>query len=112
MKLLRRGFLFLLFLFLISSLTRNLFEYKKNYSFYENYKKEYEEARQKKTRLKTEILKKNDPNEIEKIIRNKLNLLRPNEIAIILPQPTPTPLIFTPTPLPVYQQWLETFFKD
>ncbi len=112
MRMLKRGLLLLLFLFLISSLTRNLFEYKKNYSFYEDYKKEYEDARQKNTKLKTQILKKNDPNEIEKVIRNKLNLLRPNEIAVILPPPTPTPIVTTPTPLPVYQQWLETFFKD
>jgi len=47
---------------------------------------------------------------VEKNIRQKLNLLKPNEIAIILPKITPTP---SPTPIiknPPYQQWWKLFF--
>lgn len=88
---------FTLLLFLLFSLTRTLFEYKKKYDFYLSFKKEYEELVKKNRKLKTEILKNKDSFLIEKNIREKLNLLRPNEIAVILPKITPTP---TPTPTP------------
>ncbi|QQG44412.1 MAG: septum formation initiator family protein [Candidatus Roizmanbacteria bacterium] len=111
MKLFKQILVFLLFLFLLTSLIKNFFEYKKNYSFYEDYKNDYEKALKQNTSLKTQILKSNDPNQIEKIIRNKLNLLKSNEVAIVLPNPTPTPVMITPTPIPVYAQWWNTFFK-
>ena len=60
--------------------------------------------------LKTQLVKKSDTNEIEKTIRNKLNMLKQDEVAIILRQPTPTPLLITPTPLPNYLQWWQVFF--
>ena len=112
MRLIKRLLIFLFFLFLISSLTKNFFEYRKNYTFYEDFKNDYEKAKQKNTELKTGILKNGDTNQIEKIIRNKLNLLKPNEVAVILPNPTPTPLLITPTPQPIYKQWLNVFFKN
>ncbi|MBI2641722.1 septum formation initiator family protein [Candidatus Roizmanbacteria bacterium] len=110
MLLLKRIIYFLLILFLFSSLTKNLFDYRKKVQFYQEFKKEYEDERQKNRELKTAILKKSDLNEIEKTIRNKLNLLKPDEVAILLPQLTPTPMIITPTPLPNYRQWLDVFF--
>lgn len=62
--------------------------------------------------LKTQILKEKDPNEIEKTIRNKLNLSQPNEVIIMVPSPTPTPTIaITPT-IPVYKEWAQAFFKN
>jgi cell division protein FtsB len=112
MGVLKRFFIGLLFVFLFTSLARNLFDYKKNYSFYEDYKNEHEKTLQENTRLKTQILKKSDPNEYEKIIRNKLNLLKENEVAVILPLPTPTIMHITPTPQPVPYQWYDVFFKD
>jgi cell division protein FtsL len=112
MRSIRRFFLILLILFLLSSLTRNFFEYQKNISFYEDFKEEYEEAKQDNTNLKTQIIKNSDPNQVEKVIRNKLNLLKENEVAIIIAQPTPTPVSITPTPQPVYQQWITLFFRN
>lgn len=110
MVFLKRIIYFLLLLFFLSSLTKNLFDYRKKVQFYEEYKNEYEAEKKKNRELKTAILKKSDFSEIEKTIRNKLNLLKPNEIAVILPQPTPKPVIITPTPLPNYLQWVEVFF--
>lgn len=104
--------IFLLFLFLVFSLTRNLFEYKKNSSFYESYKNEYDKAKKENTSLKTQIIKNSDPNQVEKTIRNKLNLSKPDEVAVIIPNPTPTTIAITPTPAPAYQQWLNLFFQD
>lgn len=112
MKVVKRLFFSLLFLFLVSSLTKNFFDYRKNHNFYQSYKSEFEKEQQRNTELKTKILKSSDPNEMEKIIRNKLNLLKPGEITVILPEPTPTPVIITPTPLTPHQQWYNTFFKN
>ena len=110
MKLIRRVVFFLLLLFFFSSLTKNLFDYRRRLSFYEEYKRDFEKEEKRNIELKTEVLKKSDPNEIEKTIRNKLNLLKPDEVAIILKQPSPTPIVITPTPLPNYLQWWKLFF--
>ena len=110
MKLVRKIIIFLLLLFFFSALTKNLFDYRSKLAFYDSYLKDYEEEKKKNIELKTELLKKSDPNELEKTIRNKLNLLQPDEIAIILKQPTPTPVVITPTPLPNYLQWWNVFF--
>ena len=110
MKLIRRVVFFLLLLFFFSSLTKNLFDYRRRLSFYEEYKRDFEKEEKRNIELKTEVLKKSDPNEIEKTIRNKLNLLKPDEVAIILKQPSPTPIVITPTPLPNYLEWWKLFF--
>ena len=110
MKLVRKIVFFLLLLFFFSSLTKNLFDYRRRLSFYEEYKRDFEKEEKRNIELKTEVLKKSDPNEIEKTIRNKLNLLKPDEVAIILKQPSPTPIVITPTPLPNYLQWWKVFF--
>jgi cell division protein FtsB len=98
-------------IFLLFSLIKNFSEYQKNIKFYHSFKSDFEAAQQKNNKLRTEIVKENDPSELEKTIRNKLNLLKPNEIAIIVPTPTPTPFVATPTPPPVYKQWVEVFVK-
>src|SRR3989344_6619591 len=112
MKILRKVVFFLLLLFFLSSLTKNLFDYRSKVSFYQSYLKDYEKEKKRNIELKTQLLKKSDPNEVEKTIRNKLNLLKPDEVAIILKQPTPTPIIITPTTLPNYQQWWNVFFSQ
>jgi cell division protein FtsB len=97
-------------IFLFFSLTKNLFDYRKTISFYNSFKTEYERERKRKIELKTKILKSKDPYEIEKIIRNKLGLLKQDEIAIIIPNPTPTPKVKKAKELPIYRQWVETLF--
>ncbi|OGK24905.1 hypothetical protein A2954_00810 [Candidatus Roizmanbacteria bacterium RIFCSPLOWO2_01_FULL_37_12] len=110
MKILRKIVFILLLLFFFSSLTKNLFDYRSKVSFYQSYLKDYENEKKKNSKLKTQLLKKSDSYEIEKTIRNKLNLLRPDEVAVILPQPSPTPVVITPTPLPNWLQWKKVFF--
>lgn len=112
MRLIRKIFFILLILFFFSSLTKNLLDFGKKLAFYEDFKSSYEKEKKRNSELQTEYLKKKDPNEVEKTIRNKLNLLKPNEVAIILKQPTPIPTILTPTPLPNYQQWWNVFFEQ
>lgn len=102
---------FLVVFFLIS-LTRNLTEYRKNLAFYSGFKQKYEEEKKRNTSLKTQALKKSDPNEIEKTIRNKLNLAKPNEITIMIQDPTPTPIPTITPDIPPYKQWYTVFFKN
>lgn len=107
---LRRIVFFLLLLFFFFSLTKNLFDHYSKVSFYQSYLNDYEKEKKRNTTLKTQLLKKSDVSEVEKTIRNKLNLLKEDEVAIILPQPTPTPIIITPTPFPNWLQWKNVFF--
>ena len=111
MKILRTIILIFFVLFLFSSLVRNLFDYRNKLQFYQEYKGEYDKEKKDNITLKTEVLKKTSQTELEKTIRNKLNLLKPDEVAVMLPSPTPIPIIPTPIPLTVWQQWWKLFFK-
>lgn len=101
-----------LFFFFLSSLTRNIIEYRKNFAFYEGYKQTYEEEKDKNNRLKTLQVKTADAHELEKTLRNKLNLTKQNESIVIINVPSPTPTIILPTTPPNYQQWMQTFFQN
>ncbi len=103
------GVIFVIFLFF--SLVKNIFNYTSKNQFYQDYKNDYEKENKKNIELKTEIVKKESVAEVEKTIRNKLNLLKENEVAIILPVPTLTIITPTPTPAPNYIQWWWVFFK-
>ena len=90
---------------------KNIINYREKYSFYLGYKQDFEKEKKKNIEYKTEYLKKTDPNELEKTIRNRLNLSKPDELVIIMSRPTPTPFILTPTPPPNWQQWVNLYFK-
>lgn len=111
MKSIKTVLVFLFLIFLVSSLTKNIVDYQKKLQFYEDYRLKFESEKKRSITLKTEVLKNSDLNEIEKTLRNKLNLLKPNEIAIIVPKPTPTVSSVTPTPLPPWEQWKELFLE-
>jgi hypothetical protein len=101
-----------LILFFLSSLTRNFFEYRRNLEFYNDYKEDYETVKRKNNELKSQLVKNNDPYQVEKIIRDKLNLGKQKEVAVLLEQPSPTPTIVTPTPQPNHKQWLDAFMGN
>lgn len=109
---LKRVIVLLIAAFFIMSLTKNILEYKKNLAFYEDYKNEYLNEKKHNEELKTEYVKTQDSYEFEKTVRNKLNLHKKNEVILIVPEPTPTTVISTPSPLPNYQQWIDVFFKN
>ena len=112
MDTIRKTLLFLVVLFLFFSLSKNIFDYRKTLNFYDSFKNDYEKEKKNNITLRTEILKNNDPNELEKTIRDKLNLLKDNEIAVIIPQPTATPEPPKKPVLPIYQQWFQVFFRQ
>jgi cell division protein FtsB len=111
MVILKKIFFVLLIIFLFSSLFPNLINYKSKLSFYQQTKDDYEKEKKKQIELKTEIVKKKSVDEVEKTIRNKLNLLKENEVALIIPSPIQSPQA-TPTPiLANWEQWWRVFFK-
>jgi hypothetical protein len=86
-------------------------DYQRNISFYDQTKNNFEKALLENKEVKIHMQAGSSPFEIEKNLRNKQNLLRNNEIIVIIPSPTliPTPFV-RPTGLP-YQQWMRLFFQ-
>jgi hypothetical protein len=95
----------LLFLFFMVAFTRNLFSYQQNLLFYKTFKDDYDATVSRNNKLKSELVKNTDTYQMEKRIRDKLNLARKNETAILLPEPTLQPISPTPTVVPTYLQW-------
>jgi hypothetical protein len=98
-------------LFLVISLIRNLFDYQRNLSFYDQTKTNFQKALLKNKELVIRKQANASPFEIEKNLRNKQNLLRKNELIIIIPSPSPIP---TPAAKPSeypYRQWMRLFFQ-
>jgi cell division protein FtsB len=92
-------------------LLKNLFNYKSKLDFFQQFKQDYDKEAKRNIELKTEVVQKKSREEVEKTIRNDLNLLKDNEIALIIPSPTQEPSTITPTPLPNWKLWLELFLK-
>lgn len=111
MKSASKIFVFILAFFLLYSLVKNVINYQEKIQFYQSFKNDYLKEKKGNTELKTKVLKNKDLSQVEKTIRNKLNLLKPDEIALMLPAPSPTPQIFIPTPIPNWLQWWEVFTK-
>lgn len=102
--------LYLFLGFILFSFVKNIFDYQKSLSFYQNSKSDFEKEKKQNIELKTWALKNSDSFEKEKIIRNKLNLSKGDEVSLIIPKPTSVPVKITPTATPVYMQWWKTFF--
>lgn len=110
LKFLKNALLTILALFLFQSLIRNIFSYKKKLDFYTSYKKQYLDETKRNKKLKSEIVKSKDYAYVEKAIREELNLLKPDEVAVILPKITPIPKVATPIQKSPIEQWIELFF--
>ena len=104
--------LFILAIFFLSALSKNIFEYRKNMAFYRQNRDEYEEKKKKNIELKTLLVKTNDIHEFEKAVRNKLNLHKSNEYILVIPEPTPTSATPIPTTVPNPIKWLQVFLKN
>jgi len=112
MKSIKNVVVFVFVLFLLFSLLKNILSYSDKIRFFETYSNNYEKEKKKNIELKTEIIKKKSLTEVEKTIRNNLNLLKEDEVALILSSPTPTPRRAIPTPVPVFwKQWMDLFIK-
>ncbi len=110
--LIKRAVFVLILAFLATSIVRNIYNYYDKQQFYDGYKDELKKEAAKNISLKTQMLKKSDPNELEKTIRNKLSLSKEGETVVVLPEPSPTPIVITPTPAPNWIQWWWLFMKN
>lgn len=108
--LIKRGGLICFMLFLIYSLSKNIFDYQKKMRFYEDYTMNLQKEKDVNKKLKSDIVKTSDYYSAEKKIRQRLNLLKPDEIALILPHSTPSPTPPTLLNQPIFQRWWELFF--
>ena len=107
----RKMVFFIVLFFLVISLVRNVADYQRNLSFYDQTKNNFDKALLENKELKVHKQADSSPFEVEKNLRNKQNLLRENEIIVIVPSPSPIPTpIVRPTELP-YQQWIRLFFQ-
>ena len=98
MKLIKNVVFVFLLIFFFSSLLRNLFGYKSKLNFYQQFKQNFDKETKRNIELKTEVVRKKVVEEIEKTIRNDLNLLKDNEIALIIPSPPIVSVSITPNP--------------
>ena len=71
----------------------------------------FNKANSENKSLKVHKQADSSPFEIEKNLRNKQNLIRENEVIVIIPSPSaaPTPIL-RPTE-PTYKQWARLFFQ-
>lgn len=107
-----RKILFIIVLFfLIVSLIRNVGDYNKNLTFYDETKVNFQAAQEKNKALVIRKRSNSSDFEIEKNLRDKQSLVRDNEYMIIIPSPSPTPLPYRgPTEAP-FRQWVRLFFE-
>ncbi len=109
MQLVRSVLVVVFFLFLLFALSKNIVDYRRNIKLHETLKKEYEDKKKDNIKLKTNVLRYNDPDELEKTIRNKLNMVKEDEVAVIIAKPSPVPFAPSPTPQQPYKQWFSFF---
>ncbi|MCS7093483.1 MAG: hypothetical protein NZL96_03640 [Patescibacteria group bacterium] len=111
MSIFRKIVFFGAFVFFLLSLIPNLLNYKNHLVFFQKIKEAYEKEKKKNIELKTKILRQKSVYELEKNIRNNLNLTRKNEMVVLLPplkiSPSPTPTPF----LSNWQKWLKVFWE-
>ena len=98
-------------LFLVISFVRIALDYQRNISFYDQIKNNYNKALLENKELKVHKQAGSSAFEVEKNLRNKQNLLRENEIIVIVPPLSPFPSPFVqPTDYPA-RQWMRLFFQ-
>lgn len=107
----KQVFVAVVLVFLVTTLTKSIFDFLKNRQFFQAYKQEYEEVVQEHKTLQTALVKAQDMSEFEKNIRNTLNYHKKDERIVLVPEPTPTLIEITPTIPPVFLQWAEVFFS-
>src|SRR3990167_8821725 len=98
MTLVRKILLYSVLVFLAISLSKNIIEYRRNVSFYNNYQEEYNREKKRNIELQSKLVKAKDIDEFEKIVRNKLNLQKSNEAILVIPNPTQTVILPSATP--------------
>ncbi len=70
---------------LVTSLVRNSTNILNNVPFYDQLKADYEKEKARNNELKLDAAKSKDPYEVERLLRDKLGLIKANEQVIVIP---------------------------
>ena len=73
---------------LVTSLVRNSVNIVNNVPFYNQLKSDYEKEKSHNNELKLDAAKSKDPYEVERLLRDKLGLIKANEQVIVIPNLT------------------------
>ncbi len=109
MRLVYKLVLGIIFIFLMISAIMQYLDYKNKLHYLILFKTQVNEEKEKAIKLSTQLHRLKDKKYLEKVIREKLNLSKKGEFILILPSPTPVPYKPTPTSVPHWRQWIETF---
>lgn len=112
MRLIKNAIITVFAVLLVLSLSRNIFDYKDKIAFYDDYKSEYEKELEQNKQLKSELKQSTDSYYVEREIREQLQLLKENEVAVILPEITITPTPTEAPPKPPYEQWRDLLLNN
>lgn len=77
---------------LITSLIRNSSTLAQNLPFFRQLETEHQREKLKNEELKLNAAKINDPYELEKLLRDKLGLIKEKEQVVVIPSPSTTPV--------------------
>lgn len=96
-------------------LVRNLYSIYQNSKFQEQAVRKLEKLRAENTRLKEEVVTSQEQSFIEREARERLGLVKPGEVVVILPtakevSPSAQSLTEVKTSRPIWQQWVGLFF--
>ena len=101
-------------LILSFSLIRNLYNSYQNYQILASAHAKLVKLQQENAQITTDLSRVNDPNFIEREARERLGLVKPGEVIVILPPPGSRQASAAATsvnlPRPVWRQWLGLFF--
>lgn len=96
-------------------LVRNLYSIYQNSKFQEQAVRKLEKLRAENTRLKEEVVTSQEQGFIEREARERLGLVKPGEVVVILPsknEATSSSEVSdeAKAPRPIWQQWVSLFF--
>lgn len=96
-------------------LVRNLYSIYQNSKFQDQAVRKLEKLRTENTKLKEEVTTSQEQSFIEREARERLGLVKPGEVVVILPSekeasPSAQSLTEVKTPRSIWQQWVSLFF--
>ncbi len=112
MKWIKNGVFVFLLIFFGTSLIRMALDYRTNKHFFNRTQNAFIQAEEKHKKLQSSYAMTSDMYEFEKNIRNKLNFHKPDEIIVMIPDPSPTPTKAPEKNYQPYRQWVDLFFSN
>lgn len=102
-------FLLIASILLSVNLARSVYDLSKRESVLHEARDQLSQTKEKNEKLNSELEYVQSPAYIEQQARDKLNLAKPDETVLILPEVTPPPEEKEEVELPVWKQWMEVF---